>query len=179
MLQRKLSLVLLRAYFDMYSCFDIYLILGILFNNTYTDTMNRRHASSSFSTPEPKCQDLPLHIVIDDLHDLFSDGLLSPLTPLEDSPDVVSRDKSSLFSNPEPKHQDLPLHIVVDDLDDLFNGGPLSPLTPLEDSSDEVSDKEVPPSFKWCRQAKHGWMLLGKDEDKLSGISWKSTLIEY
>ena len=63
------------------------------------------------------------------------------------------------------------LSIVVDDLDDLFDGGPLSPLTPLEDSSDEVSDEEVPPSFKWCRQVKHGWMLLGKEKDELSGIS--------
>jgi hypothetical protein len=39
--------------------------------------MNRRQASSSFSTPEPKCQNLPLHIVVDDIHDLFDDELLS------------------------------------------------------------------------------------------------------
>ena len=126
MLQGKLSLVLLLAY----SHFDIYLILGILSNNTYTDTMNRRHASSSFSTPEPK-------------------------------------------------RQDLPLYIIADDLNDLFDGGPLSPLTPPEISSDEVSDEEVPHGLKWCQQANHGWMLLGKDKDEFSGISWKSMLIDY
>jgi hypothetical protein len=70
MLQRKLSLVLSLAYFD------IYMILRIFSNNTNTDSINRRQASSSFSTPEPKCQDLPLHIVVDDLHDLFDDELL-------------------------------------------------------------------------------------------------------
>ena len=113
MLQGKLSLVLLLAYSH---------ILGILSNNTYTDAMNRRSASSSFSTPKPK-------------------------------------------------HQDLPLYIVVDDLNDLFDGGPLSPLMPLENSSDEVLDEEVPHGFTWCRQAKHGWMLLGKDKDEFSGIS--------
>jgi hypothetical protein len=47
--------------------------------------MNRRRASSSFSTPEPKRQDLSLNIIVDNLHDLLFDGQLSPLTPLEDS----------------------------------------------------------------------------------------------
>jgi hypothetical protein len=55
--------------------------------------MNRRRASSSFSTPEPKRQDLSLNIVIDDLHDLIFDGPLTPLTPLEDSPEEVSSDE--------------------------------------------------------------------------------------
>ena len=72
-----------------------------------------------------------------------------------------------------------PLYIVVDDLHDLFDGGPLSPLMPLEDSLDKVSDEEVTHGFKWCWQAKHGWMLLGEDKDEFSGISWKSTLIDH
>ena len=81
------------AYFDMYSHFNIYVILRIFSNNTYTDSMNRRKASSLFSTPEPKHQDLPLHIVVDDLHNLFDDELLSPLMPLEDSLVEVSKDE--------------------------------------------------------------------------------------
>lgn len=49
--------------------------------------MNRRRASSSFSNPESKRRDLSLNIVIDDVHDLLLDGPLSPLTPLEESPE--------------------------------------------------------------------------------------------
>lgn len=61
--------------------------------------MNRRRASSSFSTPEPKRQDLSLNIVVDDLHDLVLDGPLSPLTPLEDSPEEVSSNEEVLPSS--------------------------------------------------------------------------------
>jgi hypothetical protein len=61
--------------------------------------MNRRRASSSFSTPEPKRQDLSLNIVIDDLHDLLFDGQLTPLTPLEDSPEELSSDEEVLPSS--------------------------------------------------------------------------------
>jgi hypothetical protein len=58
--------------------------------------MNRRRASSSFSTPESKCQDLSLIIVINNLHDLLLDGPLSPLTPLDDSLEEVSSDEEVL-----------------------------------------------------------------------------------
>lgn len=57
--------------------------------------MNRRRASSSFSTPEPKREKISPHIIVDGLHDLIvddlddliDDGPLSPLTPLEESSD--------------------------------------------------------------------------------------------
>jgi len=49
--------------------------------------MNRWCASSSFSNPESKHQDLSLNIVIDDVHDLLLNGPLSLLTPLEESPE--------------------------------------------------------------------------------------------
>jgi len=49
--------------------------------------MDRRHASSSFSNPKSKCRDLSLNIVIDDIHDLLLNGLLSLLMPLEESPE--------------------------------------------------------------------------------------------
>jgi hypothetical protein len=45
--------------------------------------MNKRSASSSFSTPNPKRADHSLSIIVDGLHDLFNDPL-SPLTPLEE-----------------------------------------------------------------------------------------------
>jgi hypothetical protein len=55
--------------------------------------MNKRHASSSFSTPQPKRQDLPLIITpVEDYDDLFT-GPLTPLTPLDDSLDDSSSDE--------------------------------------------------------------------------------------
>jgi hypothetical protein len=54
--------------------------------------MNKRSASSSFSAPNPKRQDLSLSIVVDDLHDLFNEPL-SPLTPPEELLDQLSSDE--------------------------------------------------------------------------------------
>ena len=49
--------------------------------------MNRWCATSSFSNSESKCWDLSLNIVIDDVHDLLLNGLLSLLMLLEEFPE--------------------------------------------------------------------------------------------
>ena len=53
----------------------------------HDENLDRWCASSSFSNTKSKCHDLSLNIVIDDVHDLLLNGLLSLLTPLEESPE--------------------------------------------------------------------------------------------
>jgi hypothetical protein len=82
--------------------------------------MNRRRASSSFSIPEPKRQDLSLNIVVDDLHDLLNDvGPLSPLTPLEDSSDELSSDEEILPSSKWCRQAEGSWMLPGEDEDDL------------------------------------------------------------